>query len=648
MNADTCTRCSLLSRIAGGAARAQVSQRRPTSAPRLGWGWAWGCRKASQPDATVSAATADDSGRPGPVDPLRFLSSAGHRYVLGQNMLQQLSELPGTESMAELMVRANALAHWKHQLKKGVLPKVDGIEWPAEPFRSRFLSALQNIQMPTFTRRYPRLVDGLLTNMLDLVYEFEEKLLELQAEHEPPTPPPPMSPQGISGPGTGDEQQQERGQGGRQDGSEAGSRGPEEITDEMLHDAQDKQPSGEGADGELNNQQELEIEITSQELGGSDSNDGEGGDMDIEAELAAMAEDLVSEFEETMEPVMSNLNKLKLAFDGLDDLLDGSNGFSLNHSLWQRTGWHEFEQLRKKLERLRELREIVRSLGRSGGRGPIRKAPAQAEASSYPAGIVRSPLQPEETRGLSRSDDLSRMLPAEAALMAAGWPKREGGDGAEAREGSRAARLLHLARRAERSLLSYERTGWLEDVPARVLHCMELRPAAEQGPIIVCLDTSGSMIGGRETVAKAVVLECLRGAHRQRRACYLYAFSGPQDVKELELSVTVQSLDELLKFLEHSFHGGTDVDEPLKLSLERLQLKEWAQADILMVTDGEIPLPDDYILKQIEKAREEMGLEVHGLLVGDRHSPPMEALCSHLHVFRSWDAVKRPLQSHRT
>ena len=75
--------------------------------------------------------------------------------------------------------------------------------------------------------------------------------------------------------------------------------------------------------------------------------------------------------------------------------------------------------------------------------------------------MVRSPLQPEETRGLTRSDDLSRMLPFEAHLMAAGWP-RNGTDeeGNEVvREGSRPARLLHMVRRAERNLMSYERTG---------------------------------------------------------------------------------------------------------------------------------------------------------------------------------------------
>eukprot|EP00967_Tisochrysis_lutea_P009133 scaffold10847_cov17-Tisochrysis_lutea.AAC.1 len=34
---------------------------------------------------------------------------------------------------------------------------------------------------------------------------------------------------------------------------------------------------------------------------------------------------------------------------------------------------------------------------------------------------------------------------------------------------------------------------WLDDEPARITGRMEIRPAAELGPIILCLDTSGSM-----------------------------------------------------------------------------------------------------------------------------------------------------------
>lgn len=53
------------------------------------------------------------------------------------------------------------------------------------------------------------------------------------------------------------------------------------------------------------------------------------------------------------------------------------------------------------------------------------------------------------------------MLPFEAHLLAAGWPKNGvDEDGNEVvKEGSRPARLLHMVRRAERNLMSYERTG---------------------------------------------------------------------------------------------------------------------------------------------------------------------------------------------
>jgi acyl-CoA-binding protein len=69
----------------------------------------------------------------------------------------------------------------------------------------------------------------------------------------------------------------------------------------------------------------------------------------------------------------------------------------------------------------------------------------------------------------------------------------------------------------------------------------------------------------------------MRQAHRQERTCYLYAFSGPRDVKELELKVDAPSLLELLAFLKYSFGGGTDVDRPLELSLDRLEQKDWSQ-----------------------------------------------------------------------
>lgn len=46
----------------------------------------------------------------------------------------------------------------------------------------------------------------------------------------------------------------------------------------------------------------------------------------------------------------------------------------------------------------------------------------------------------------------------------------------------------------------------------------------------MCVDTSGSMRGARETVAKALALECMRAAKEQERDCYVFAFAGPAEV----------------------------------------------------------------------------------------------------------------------
>ena len=49
---------------------------------------------------------------------------------------------------------------------------------------------------------------------------------------------------------------------------------------------------------------------------------------------------------------------------------------------------------------------------------------------------------------------------------------------------------------------------------------------------------TGSMYGARETVAKAVALECMRGAHRQQRKCYLYAFRWAGDAAAARCCIT--------------------------------------------------------------------------------------------------------------
>ncbi len=63
------------------------------------------------------------------------------------------------------------------------------------------------------------------------------------------------------------------------------------------------------------------------------------------------------------------------------------------------------------------MRTQVRSLGRGGGWGPLRRAPIQHLDMKGRPGLLRTVLEQQETRGLTRADDLSRLLPSEVRYI---------------------------------------------------------------------------------------------------------------------------------------------------------------------------------------------------------------------------------------
>jgi len=524
------------------------------------------------------------------------------------DVLPLLLRLRSAGASAEGLRRGAAgVRAWRDALARGLLPDAS-LEWPEdETFRTALIEALGDLDMARFARRFPPVLDTLMKNVLDILYVYERDREDEDATPELPPTEPRDSETANDGEGEGDAR-----------GSGAGESDEEEGEGEAQSQAGGRGGAGEETDGS-DNVDEFDV--------GMDGDDGANEAMERAKEKnKEIVSRLMEEFKEQWEPAMDKLDKAAKAFEGLDldDLADGPEGFDLTRGLWQQTGWKELDSLRKKLQDLKELRDMVRSLGRGSGRGPLRRAPRQRERQGFPIGLVRSPMEPEQTSGLCRSDDLSRMMPSEMVLLASSLPQ---------------ARLLHFARRAERTLLSYERVGWSEE-PAVTVEGFETRPAAECGPIIVCLDTSGSMMGARETVAKAMVLECMRQSRSQQRACYLYSFSGPGDCQELELKLNAAGLYGLLEFLSGSFHGGTDVDEPFNRALARLNEAEWSNADILLVTDGEIKPPDETLIANLNEAKEEMGLKVHGLLVGDAgNAEVVESICTHVHAFKSWTAV---------
>lgn len=299
-------------------------------------------------------------------------------------------------------------------------------------------------------------------------------------------------------------------------------------------------------------------------------------------------------------------------------------GWDLARGVLKHVGWKDLLRLQALLKDLPELREIIRALGRLHDSD---REHSVAEALFVPVRRleeerreVKTPLVPAETRGIIRSGEIARMLPVEAVML--GHPQ---------------LRLLWHARRAERALLTYRVEGMEIErvqVEREVLESQERRrPRPERGPILAVIDTSGSMNGLPERVAKALVLEAVRTAHMEKRRCYLYAYSGPGDVLEHELDLGPDGIGRLLMFLQHSFGGGTDIGA-MSTVVARLGAEGWKKADVLLVSDGEWHA-GAAIVSAVERAKGD-GTRFHGVQIGNHGRTGLHTLCDPVHLFQDW------------
>jgi len=316
----------------------------------------------------------------------------------------------------------------------------------------------------------------------------------------------------------------------------------------------------------------------------------------------------------------------------------GDTGDALKHDRWdvtrgllRATGWQEMLRIRRLLENLPELAALIRRLGRArqteerDEASQVRLRVLEESVELVPrTRIVRVPDLPGQTRSIRRSGRIARMLAQEAMLLP--HPR---------------LRMVWFARHAERILMTYEDDDCLEETI--LAESPALRPAAqriperrlEMGPIVVCVDTSGSMRGASEDVAKACVLEAIRAAHAQKRACHALAFSGPGEIVERELRVDARGIGDAIDFLTRSFHGGTEVSEVIGRAIDRMREERWRFADLLIATDGEFG-PTREAVSHLKAAKHALGLRVQGVLIGDRETIGMLETCDDIHWVRDW------------
>jgi hypothetical protein len=92
-----------------------------------------------------------------PTPPHSLLGPNFHnRARISDQMMQELMELPGTTGLNELRSRAESLTAWKLALAKGVLPDPAAVDWPQEPFKSKFIVSGRAVRAAQSAPRSPR------------------------------------------------------------------------------------------------------------------------------------------------------------------------------------------------------------------------------------------------------------------------------------------------------------------------------------------------------------------------------------------------------------------------------------------------------------------------------------------------------------
>lgn len=211
----------------------------------------------------------------------------------------------------------------------------------------------------------------------------------------------------------------------------------------------------------------------------------------------------------------------------------------------------------------------------------------------------------EEIIDVKLGDDLPLLLPLEKVKLRNPLLRRD-----------------FMRRFYERSLMQYETRGYAE---------------AGRGPIIVCIDGSGSMCGMPNVWARSVALSFITIARREKRDAAAVEFSSRGQVARWDF-MAKEPLNpmQIISFASHMFQGGTDITQGIESSRDLIeQVPAFRTADIVVLTDGHDGYgQEDFDLRDNLRER---GVRLHGVAVGmeARQNQYLQEICDS--VVSAWD-----------
>lgn len=312
----------------------------------------------------------------------------------------------------------------------------------------------------------------------------------------------------------------------------------------------------------------------------------------------------MQKFVENKEAYLEYVSNKVSEYKKLNELIEPFTdyfGWDMSRKLWQKTSFNVLEEYKSLLEDESSVKELADLLG------SMREAEIELEEETFEKTIVKQEwvkdeLMKSEIVGVHSSNDLTQMISSEALLL-----------------GDTTTESLFLKKYIDQKLLTFKyedrKLNRSED------HVMEVHQRVKQkekGPFIVCIDTSESMMGLPEKIAKVITFGILKMSINQNRRAFLINFSG--GVKTYDLYNITESIDEVASFLQMTFNGGTNANLALYSAMRQLETENYEDADVLMVSDFVVYKLNDDIQDMIKHNQMNRNTQFHALAIGSQYN----------------------------
>lgn len=248
-----------------------------------------------------------------------------------------------------------------------------------------------------------------------------------------------------------------------------------------------------------------------------------------------------------------------------------------------------FERIRP-IVRLQKQYPILLDVARRVGRIADSEGPERVPVGSGSQYRMEHSA-PSDIEGISVGNDLTALLPIELATMAD-----------EQLSG------LFAYRFATRRLQTFQYKSNLMKKAQKV----QVARARQKGPMIVCMDTSGSMQGPPERIAHSLVVKLLQVALAQNRDLLLITFATTAKTFDVR-----QNRTSLLDYMRQECGGSTDGTQMLQSAFRLIcSDSRYGSADLLLLSDFKFPLVDDSLLRQLHQLQDE-GTRLYALQIGN-------------------------------